>query len=523
MMLVEWFLHPKRNSFLKVLFDAFAAFLAFVSAFVARVFIEYLFSADGEFTSALVARYFDFFGTYLPLFVVLTPATFALLGLYKTEPPEENYWKPLRVLGAVSLVPLVWSLVLYYMINYPFFPRGVNILAGVFLLAFAGVPRIIKYYLKQQMIISFDAHNKKKVRNVLVIGGAGYIGAQVCETLLEQGYRVRVLDSLIFGDFSIERIKEHKNFSLHVGDFRNVEAAVTAMRGMDAVIHLGGIVGDPACSLDDDFTIDVNLTATAMLAEVCKVLKIERFVFASTCSVYGEGGEEVLTEDSELHPVSLYAKTKIASENVLKELATANFSPTILRFGTLFGISPRPRFDLFVNLLSARAVVDNKIHVFGGSQWRPFVHVRDISKTIASVLSAPLSRVGNQTFNVGSNKNNYQLVDVAKRIQELVPETVVAIDSDKEDARNYRVSFDKLKSVLGLELEVGVDDGIVEIRDAFRLGVLDDYTLEKYSNVAQTQRILSESNAITATVARNLQPSPQLRSTPNSMLRKVGT
>ncbi|OVE80237.1 hypothetical protein BVY02_00900 [bacterium J17] len=499
----------------RVVYDALGALAALALAFISRLAVEYVFQPSGYLDPNLGQIYYQFFLQYAVLFVAVAVGAFALMGFYR-KPEEQVSWRPIKIVAAVSLVPVLWSMAMYYLVPSPIFPRSVTLFSWMYLALFCAMPRVLKYYVMKEMVVQVRHRPRSRVRNVLVIGGAGYIGSQVCRDLLEKGYGVRALDTLFFGDFPVEELQTNSNFDLVVGDFRNVESVVAAMRGVDAVVHLGAIVGDPACALDDDFTIDVNLTATKMLAEVCKILGVERLIFASTCSVYGEADDGVLTEDSQLNPVSLYARTKIASEQVLEELAGPGFAPTILRFGTLFGLSPRPRFDLFVNLLSAKAAVGEEIHVFGGSQWRPFVHVRDVSKAIIGVLEAPVEKVGCQTFNVGSDAMNSKLIDVAEKIAELIPGTVMKVDPDKEDNRNYRVSFERFNEAVGVQLDVSVEEGIMEIREAFAQGLISDYCDPRYSNLKQTEQLLSMNGPAGEPSVGNR---TEFRRTPYSILR----
>ncbi len=225
-------------------------------------------------------------------------------------------------------------------------------------------------------------------KHVLVIGGGGYIGSALLPKLLDSGYHVRLLDLLLFGTEPIADVLDHPNLEIVQADFRQVDEVVAAVRGMDTLIHLGAIVGDPACALDEELTIEVNLMATRMIAEVAKGSGVKRFIFASTCSVYG-ASDEILDERSALNPVSLYARSKIASEKVLRKMADDRFAPVILRFGTIYGLSGRTRFDLVVNLLAAKALIDKQITVFDGDQWRPFVHVDDAAQAVFKVLEAP--------------------------------------------------------------------------------------------------------------------------------------
>lgn len=318
-------------------------------------------------------------------------------------------------------------------------------------------------------------------RNVVVIGGAGYIGSALIPKLLEKGYYVRLLDLFLYGMEPIAPYVNHPRLDIVRADFRQVDKVVQCMQGMDAVVHLGGIVGDPACAIDEELTIEVNLVATRTIAEIAKGFGISRFIFASTCSVYG-ASDELLDERSALNPVSLYARSKIASERVLLSLASPTFAPIILRFGTIYGLSGRIRFDLVVNLLTAKAVVDGKITIFGSDQWRPFVHVDDAATAVLKVLGAPLPLVRNQILNVGSDSQNYTLHQVGEIIHRLVPTAELIVMGSDGDRRNYRVNFSKIRRLLDFTPRWTLEQGIQQVIDALNSGVIQDYRDARYSN-----------------------------------------
>jgi nucleoside-diphosphate-sugar epimerase len=322
----------------------------------------------------------------------------------------------------------------------------------------------------------------RKVRRILVIGGAGYIGSALLPKLLKEGYYVRVLDLLLYGTEAIERELDHPRLEVVPADFRHVDDVVDAMRDMDAVIHLGAIVGDPACALDEHLTIEVNLMATRMIAEVAKGSGIRRFIFASTCSVYG-ASDQILAENSPLNPVSLYARSKIASERVLLKMGNLGFAPTLLRFATIYGLSGRTRFDLVVNLLTAKALVERQITVTGGDQWRPFVHVDDAASAVMAVLEAPLSAVGGQTFNVGCDDQNYTIQQVSEIIHGQVPSARVIETGCSPDPRNYRVSFAKIRAVLNFVPSWTLEAGVRQVLAAIQDGRVKDYRDARHSNV----------------------------------------
>jgi nucleoside-diphosphate-sugar epimerase len=336
------------------------------------------------------------------------------------------------------------------------------------------------------------------VQTVLVVGGAGYIGSTLVRGLLSDGYRVRVLDSLEFGDTSIRALYHNPDFEVVRGDFRCVEPVVRATQGVDAVIHLGGIVGDPACALDEDLTLETNLAATSLLAEVCRGAGISRLLFASSCSVYGTA-EEMVDEDAAVNPVSLYAATKVDSEKVLLAARNQSLHPVIFRLATVFGWSYRPRFDLVVNLLTARAMREGKITIYNGEQWRPFIHVEDVSQAFRMALVAPLEQVSGRVYNTGSSFMNFTLRQLADMIQRLEPELDVDY-VDNDDIRNYRVSFERIRRELGYQCHVSMETGIRGLQEALRRGAVEDYREPVYSNY---QTLLAQVRA------PNEQPAPE--------------
>lgn len=329
---------------------------------------------------------------------------------------------------------------------------------------------------------SIALRNRIRDKNVLLIGGAGYIGSALLPKLLDDGYKVRLLDSFVYGEEPIAKWMNHRNLEVFRADFRQVDKVVEAMRGMGTVIHLGAIVGDPACALNEELTIEVNLVATRMIAEVAKGAGVSRFIFASTCSVYGVS-DNLLDENSSSNPVSLYARSKIACEQVLLRLRDTSFSPVILRFGTIYGLSGRTRFDLVVNLLSAKAVVDREITVFGSKQWRPFIHVEDAARALVMVTEAGVRDLRKMIFNVGSDEQNLTLGQVGSLILDKVPEAKLKIFDENVDVRNYRVNFRRIRDDLGFLPLWNIADGVDQVLQAIESGAVSDYRVPKYSNV----------------------------------------
>ncbi len=316
---------------------------------------------------------------------------------------------------------------------------------------------------------------------ILVTGGAGYIGSIVVRRLLDRGYQVRVLDRLMYGDEAIRDVYGDPWLEMIVADFRDATVVARAVAGTDAVIHLGAIVGDPACAINEDFTVRTNFDATRTIAAACKTAGIRRFVFASTCSVYG-ASDDMLDETSALNPVSLYANTKIAAERLLLEMHDATFAPMILRFATAYGHSYRPRYDLAVNVMAAKAVAEGRITIHGGEQWRPFVHVDDIARALVLALEAPTETVAGEIFNVGSDAQNHQLKEVGAIIQRLIPTAEVLMDDLIVDKRNYHVRFDKIRTILGFTPEHTLAASVLEMKEALEGGAVMDHRDRRYNN-----------------------------------------
>ena len=321
---------------------------------------------------------------------------------------------------------------------------------------------------------------KEGVRKVLLIGGAGYLGSVLCQKLLNQGYQVRVLDNLTYGNEGMKGFSENKNFEFFKGDIRNIADIVEGIKGVDAVIHLAAIVGDPASARNPEETLEINYLATKTIVETCKYFQINRFIFASTCSIYGESPvpEKQLTEESPLNPVSLYAETKIKCEELISEAIDENFSPTIFRMATLYGYSPNMRFDLAVNLLTAKALFDKKVPIFGGSQWRPWLHLEDAAKAYIACLEEPIEKIRGETFNVLSE--NHQMIDVGKIIHSIYPSAVLQISKKMTDKRNYNVSFAKIAQILNYQPKKKIADGISEIKNVIQEGLIKNYKDPKY-------------------------------------------
>jgi nucleoside-diphosphate-sugar epimerase len=319
----------------------------------------------------------------------------------------------------------------------------------------------------------------------VVTGGAGYVGAATTEELLAAGRRVRVLDVLLHGQEHIAKSLQEKGAEVVRGDIRDGEARRAALEGAEAVVHLAAIVGDPACALDPKVSNEVNVEASAALVADAKAAGVERLVFASTCSNYGRMADPTvpITEEGELRPVSLYAEQKVGIEKAMLGSEPNGLRPTCLRFATVYGVAPRMRFDLTVNEFTRDLWADKELEVFGEQFWRPYVHVRDAARAVRTALEAPEAKVAREVFNVGRSGENYRKLDIVEVIQSQMDTGKVSYVHRDEDPRDYKVSFDKVREVLGFETLMTVPDGIAEVAAALSAGAFPDPYDRSYRNI----------------------------------------
>lgn len=319
-------------------------------------------------------------------------------------------------------------------------------------------------------------------RKVLVTGGAGYIGGHLCRQLLERDYEVVVLDNLLFGNIALADIMDHKNFTFIDGDVRHIGDLAKAVRDVQDVIHLAAIVGDPACAVDKDVTRTVNIESSKSLVELADHYDVERLIFASSCSVYGAAPASLLlNEGSHKNPVSLYAETRILSEDIFKR--AKNACVTSLRLATVFGWAWRMRFDLVVNIFTAMATKLGKVELFGGGQYRPFVHCSDAARAFIAALEAPRESVHNEEFNVGSESMNMTIRQLADEVARVLPGTQVFAKEGMDDERNYRVDFSKIRWILKFEPKVSIADGILEMSQRMKDNAYDNWRDDRYHNL----------------------------------------
>ena len=286
----------------------------------------------------------------------------------------------------------------------------------------------------------------RKIKRVLVIGGLGYIGSTLVTDLLDKKIQVNILDKNYYGCYKKKKIRKNLDLKIFYGDCENKIILNKALKNCTDVIHLGEIVGDPAVNINKSFSIKNNFENTIFVISECIKNKIDKFIFASSCSVYGDSKNKC-NEKSNLNPVSLYANCKIECEKSILAFRSKEFCPVILRLSTVYGDSPRKRFDLVVNRFVIMALKKIKIQLFGADSWRPFISVGDVSKLFIKVLNSKNSLVRNQIFNAGGDKENYRIVDIVNTIKKYMPINY-EYTKNVEDKRNYRVSFQKVKKIL---------------------------------------------------------------------------
>ena len=303
--------------------------------------------------------------------------------------------------------------------------------------------------------------------NVFITGHQGYIGAHLVQLLKEQGHSVTGCDVGLFERCGWEPVvPPTRTLSKDVRD-----VTMDDLHGHDAVMHLAALSNDPMGAIDESLTYDINQEATIRLAQMAKEAGVSRFLFASSCAIYGTGSKPNMDEDDPVAPLTAYAKSKIESERRISEMADDNFSPVHLRNATAYGHSPMLRIDLVVNNLLGCAVAKGKIAIKSdGSPWRPLIHCKDIARAFIALAEAPREAVHNQVINIGGNGENYQVRDVADYVQRLLPEAEIVYTGEvNEDPRNYKVSFDRLNRLLpDFELAYTLESGMQELYDKYR-------------------------------------------------------
>jgi len=332
----------------------------------------------------------------------------------------------------------------------------------------------------------------QRIENVLIAGGAGYVGSALCPLLLDEGYRVVVYDIEYFGSDFLP--KENPRLKVIRGDIRDSESFAAACNGVDAVIDLACISNDASFVLDEELSTSTNLHAFEPMVRAAKAAGVRRFVYASSSSVYGVSERPNVTEDHELAPLTLYSRYKAECEPMLFAQQTDDFTCVAIRPATVCGRAPRQRLDLSVNILTNHAVTNGKILVFGGSQLRPNLHIRDMCRLYSMLLSAPKERIAGRTWNAGyQNRSMDDIAAIVKRVveEELPERAPIAIEhTPTDDLRSYHIDSERIRRELDFVPEHTIEDAVRDLARAFAAGEIpDSMGDDRYYNVRTLQRL----------------------------------
>lgn len=328
----------------------------------------------------------------------------------------------------------------------------------------------------------------KAIEQILVTGGAGYVGSVLVPKLLDKGYRVKVLDLFLYGRQTLDGVKNHPSLELVMGDIRDRAVLEGVLPGCDAVIHLACISNDPSFELDPALGKSINYDSFFDLVDISKAVGVHRFVFASSSSVYGIKDEENVSEDLPLMPLTDYSKYKAMCEDVLLKKREPGFVPVILRPATVCGYSPRLRLDLIVNILTNHAVNNREITVFGGEQRRPNIHIQDVTDLYVSSMEWPDEAIDGNIFNAGYD--NQRVIDIAETTRSVVGEDVGIKTMETDDLRSYHISSEKIKRELGFIPQFSIEDGVRDLVTAFDSGkITSSMTDIRYYNIKQMQAL----------------------------------
>jgi nucleoside-diphosphate-sugar epimerase len=328
---------------------------------------------------------------------------------------------------------------------------------------------------------------------VVVTGAGGYIGTQLVRDLVKEGHQVLAVDRFFFGMEPVSEFVNNKNVTLLKKDIRDL--TVGDLKGFGAVCDLACLSNDPAGEIDPQLTYQINRDGRIHVAKTAKAAGVEKYIISSSCSVYGQGEEPQLTEESPTNPISVYAKSTLEAEQTNLGLADNNFSVTALRNATVFGLSTRMRFDLVVNLMTLTAFQKSRIIVMGGGeQWRPLVHVSDVAKAFITTLNLDSTVINREVFNIGLD--NFQIKNLAYMVRDLLPFQIeIDIAPDDADKRNYNVEFNKAKDRLKFTGKISVEDGIKEIYSALKAGKVDvgtrTVTVSWYKNILDANNLIN--------------------------------
>ena len=326
------------------------------------------------------------------------------------------------------------------------------------------------------------------IREILVTGGAGYVGAVLVPKLLNEGYQVRVLDLFIYGEDVLNEVADHPNLKVIKGDLRDLKLLEESIAGCDAVIHLACISNDPSFELDPALGKSINFDPFRPLVEMSKNQGVQRFIYASSSSVYGIKEEENVTEDLPLNPLTDYSRFKMMCEEILAEYESPEFTTVTIRPATVCGYSPRLRLDLTVNILTNLAFNNGRITVFGGEQKRPNIHIEDITDLYVDLLKLPKEQIAGKIWNAGYE--NHRVREIAEQVKDEVGPDVEIVTTPTDDNRSYHISSKKIEKDIGFVPKHTIREAVRDLVEAFQAGKIpDSLTDERYSNIKTMQKI----------------------------------
>jgi nucleoside-diphosphate-sugar epimerase len=329
---------------------------------------------------------------------------------------------------------------------------------------------------------------QNQFKRVLVTGGAGYVGSRLIPKLLDNGYQVNVIDLYMYGKNIFGSHHGHQNLTEICADIRDPDAVRKAMQGCDAVIHLACISNDPSFDLDPTLGKSINYDAFRPMVRIAKELKVQRFIYASSSSVYGIKTEQNVTEELSLDPLTDYSKYKAECEVILKEEAASGFETLIIRPATVCGYAARLRLDLTVNILTTHAFYNKKIKVFGGKQLRPNLHIEDMTDAYLHCLAASREKIDGKTFNAGYQ--NLPVAEIAQMVKQAFAEDIAIETVPTDDNRSYHVSSEKIQRELGFVPKYTIQHAILDLKAAFEKKlVTEPFTNQIYYNIKQMQQI----------------------------------
>jgi nucleoside-diphosphate-sugar epimerase len=328
----------------------------------------------------------------------------------------------------------------------------------------------------------------KASNQILVTGGAGYVGSVLVPKLLQCGYKVKVLDLYLYGKNSLSNVRGHPNLIELKGDIRDTDLLKKEVSGIDAVIHLACISNDPSYELNPALGKSINYDSFLSLVDIAKQCRVKRFIYASSSSVYGVKSEPEVTEDLALEPLTDYSKYKALCEDYLQAEATSDFCVTTVRPATVCGYSPRLRLDLTVNILTNHAINNAKITVFGGEQKRPNIHIEDMTDLYLLFLTLPAHKIHKKIYNAGYQ--NYKVQEIAEIVKKALGNNIPITVTPTYDTRSYHVSSKKIKQDLGFEARHSIENAIIDLKIAFDKGLIPNPMDEdRYYNIKTMKAI----------------------------------